>query len=159
GDQSSLELALTGSPGGGTFYLHLFDNQSLFPVAYHLSATAAPFVVTSVSPDRGSNRLAGQIPPLPNYGPGSFVSGNLKVAGRVIPSTMTVSGAGFTQDTVVEFIAADGQVHAPIKTHFVSTRTLTLDLDQSAWPAGVYDVRITRGSTVSTRPGAFTVVQ
>ena len=118
--------------------------------AYRLSATTGPFVVTSITPDRNSSRVA--LEP----GPGLFLD-NPSI-GRVVPGSVTVSGAGFDETTTVEFIGSDGSIRLPAATQFVSSSTLVLDLDLPNWPADVYDVRITKGSTIYTSPHAFTVV-
>ena len=74
-------LALTAPPGGGTYYVLVYGDQidSSGSNAYRLSATTGPFVVTSITPDQGSNRQ----PNLDNPFGGP--------QGRVIPETATIS--------------------------------------------------------------------
>jgi RHS repeat-associated protein len=143
-DQS---IAFTAPPGGGTFYVLVYGADTSGIGSYKISATTGPFVVTSVTPDHGTNLTPS--------------SGYLSVSpvGRVIPTTVTVEGAGFSDVTTVEFIDAGGNSHDPSSIHFDSTSTLTVDLDTSNWASGPYDVRIKKGETSVTEKNAFTVVQ
>ena len=79
-------------------------------------------------PSRGSNQ-----PPQPP--PGAVSTQPL------LPSTITISGAGFTDSTQVEFIAADGTVYPTTNKKVISLQTMTVDLDVFNMPAGYYDVR------------------
>jgi RHS repeat-associated protein len=145
-DRQNEALAFTAPPGGGTYYMLVYGAQINGSSPYNLSATAGDFVVTSITPDHGTNR-----PPDPAYG-------TYRPVGRVIPTTVTIAGAGFSDTTTVEFIAPDHTVERPTATHFVSSTALTLDLDPTTWAAGSYDVQITKGTRTDVRPGAFTIV-
>jgi hypothetical protein len=145
------QLAITGPPGGGTFYILVYGADVPSPAGYQLTAEAGPFVVTTVTPDRGSNRPPDVIP--------EGFSRTSPAQGRVLPATVTVSGAGFDQTTTVQFIGSGGVVRVPTAVHLVSPTTLTLDLDLTTWPAGAYDLRLTKGAFSRTRVRAFTVVQ
>src|SRR6266481_6435497 len=94
---------------------------------------------------RGTNRAPSQSTTSPSVG-------------RIIPTTVTIQGAGFDPTTVVQFIDSQGVVHTPTVTLFVSSSTLALDLNLTNWPASTYDVRIVKGGTTITRSAAFTVV-
>ena len=59
----------------------------------------------------------------------------------------------------VEFVAPDGVVRTPSDFHLISPTTVALDLDLTTWAAGIYSVRITKGSRVDIHPAAFTVLQ
>ena len=145
-------LTFTAPPGGGTLYVLVYGDQidASGSSPYRLSATTGPFVVTSITPDQNTNRID------PEPGPGFLRTSPYD--GRVVPGLVTVSGAGFSDGTTVEFIGSDGSIRLPASTQFVSSSTLVLNLDLPNWPADVYDVRITKGSTIYTSPHAFTVV-
>jgi RHS repeat-associated protein len=149
-DRQDQTMVFTAPPGGGTYYVLVYgdqiDSSGLNP--YHLSATTGPIIVTSITPDIGTNQT-----------PGSNFDFNGQPVGRVIPSTVTITGAGFDVSTSVSFIGSDGVVRPPSAIHLVSQSVMTLALNLPDWPAGVYDVRVTKGSTSTTNPHAFTVVQ
>src|SRR5262249_38953043 len=128
-DRQDQQMAFTAPPGGGMFYVLVYADEVGTLSEYNLSATTGPFVVTSITPDHGSNRTPDQA---------SYYLG--KPFGRVIPETITVSGAGFDAATTVEFIAPDHRVRTPKSSHFVSSTTLTLDLDLTTWVPGSYNV-------------------
>ena len=139
-DNRNQRLALTAPAGGGTFYVLVYGaviDPSDNP--YSLAASTGTFVLTGVTPDRGSN-LA-QTP-----------------TGGTIPDIVTLSGAGFDDSTVVEFVSQDGTVFDPTTLTVDTPSTITLDLDLPTWPAGTYDVRVSSGSTSETLQEAFRVV-
>jgi hypothetical protein len=147
-DRQDQTLALTAPPGGGTFYVLVYGDQidSSGSNPYHLSAATGPFVVTSITPDQGTNQ-----PPDPG-------NGSARPVGRVIPSIVSITGAGFDATTTVEFIGAGGTDFSPDATQFVSSSVLTLDIHPTTWPTGVYDVQISKQDFTFTRTAAFTVV-
>jgi hypothetical protein len=143
----SQSLALVAPPGGGTFYILIYGAQTASPPDYDLSANTARFIITTITPDRGSNRP-----------PDVASSYNYQPVGRFLPETVTIDGAGFDAGTTVQFLAGDGTVHAPTAMRLVSPQQLTLALDLTSWPAGAYDVRVAKGAASQVFPGAFTVV-
>ncbi|MFO0957423.1 MAG: RHS repeat-associated core domain-containing protein [Isosphaeraceae bacterium] len=140
------QIAFTGPPGGGTLYILVYGDQINGQSPYTLAATTGSFVVTSITPDRSTNR-----PPEP-------ANGTARPIGRIVPTTVSITGAGFNDATRVDFIGTGGVVFPATSTRLVSSTILALDLDVTTWPAGVYGVRITKGTTAFTKPGAFTVV-
>jgi RHS repeat-associated protein len=140
-------LALVAPPGGGTYYVLVYGAQTADPPGYDLSASTGPFVITTITPDRGSNRP-----------PDVAAFYDHQPVGRLVPETVTISGAGFDADTMVQFLTGDGTVHVPTATRLVSPQQLALDLDLTSWPAGAYDVRVVKGTASQVLPGAFTVV-
>ncbi len=139
------ELALTAPAGGGTYYLLAYSDATQASVGYDIAATSGDFVVTGLTPQRASNKAPD-------------TDGRGKPVGRVVPSVVTLNGAGFTETMQVEFIASDGTSRLPTRTDCVSTSQLTAQLDLPNWPAGIYDVRLTKGTSTYTLADAFTVV-
>src|SRR5262249_42933534 len=131
--------ALTAPPDGGTYYILVYGSQINGTDPYRLTATTGPFVLTGITPDRGSN-----LAQTPTGGP--------------IPDTVSLTGAGFDESTVVEFVAHDRTVFTPTTTTVASPSTIALDLDLPQWPAGSYDVQISDGTTSVTLPAAFQVI-
>ncbi|MFN0052859.1 MAG: hypothetical protein ACKV0T_11760 [Planctomycetales bacterium] len=138
GDQ---QLAFTAPPGGGTFYILVYGDQIDGYLPYELSATTGSFVVTTMTPDIA-----------PRAAPTSGDAGPVK-------ATVTVTGAGFTSDFAVEFIAPDASIRVPARVNLVSMTTVTLEMALADWPLGVYDVRFLQGSRIVERAAAFTVVE
>ncbi len=138
-DHQDRQLAFTAPPGGGTYYVMAYGDDIDGATGYDLSASSGSFVVTSITPDRGS-------------------SGSSNAPGGPISATVTVSGAGFSDTTSVDFIGSDDVVRVPTAIHLISSSVLTADLSLATWPAGVYDVRIQKDDVTYTRPAAFTVV-
>ena len=114
------DLTLFSPPGNGMDYVLVYADQVDSVAAYDLSAKTSPVLVTGITPTRHGNAA---------------------------PGTITVSGAGFDRATTVEFVGPDGTVRTPTQVaSFVSPSTLTLALDLPSWPAGLYDVRVVKGS-------------
>ena len=91
-DHQDRQIAVSAPPGGGTFYVLVYGEGVSNAMPYDITASTGPFVVTSITPDRGSNRL--------------FVPSGGKPLGRVIPSTITVSGGRIQRGN-------NGRVHRP----------------------------------------------
>jgi RHS repeat-associated protein len=146
------QLAITTPPAGGTFYVLVYGDGIGSSNPFQLFASTGAFLVTSITPDRISNKQ-----------PLGYLSGGLQFgnppSGCVIPSSVTVSGAGFDETTSVQFIAPSGAVQTSTATHLISPSTLVLDLSPTNWSAGLYNVRILKAGDSYTRTNAFTVVQ
>jgi RHS repeat-associated protein len=144
-DNQNQQLALTAPPGGGTYYILVYgDDINISNNPYTLSATTGPLVLTEITPSRGSNVLPLQPPGVVSAQP-------------ILPSTITISGAGFTRATSVEFVAADGKVYSTTNPVVISANTMTVDITLLAMPAGYYDVRVSKGTATITKPQAFVV--
>ena len=124
------QLALTANPGG-TYYISVFAEDVTGDPIYSISATEADVIVSSISPDRhGVDRQC----------------------------TMTITGAGFTPETVVEFVASDSSVRAPEQLRVLSPTTIVAVLGTPSWPEDVYDVVVSKPGADPWEAGdAFTV--
>jgi len=139
-DNQNQTLALTAPADGATYYVLVYGSQNNGTMPYTLSGATGPFIVTSMTPTRGSNRAQTQL-------------------GGPIPHTVALSGAGFDDTMTVEFTAADGTVYDPTQINVASPSTMILDLDLPSWPAGSYAVTVAKGSTSVTLPQHFTAVE
>ena len=113
------------------------------PIA--LAATTGPIVLTGISPSRASNQ--------PSQAPPGSVSTEPFCHRR---SRSRAPGSPTRRS--VQFIAADGTVYPDVETG----RRLRPDHDGRPRPAGdgrpgIYDVRVTKGSTTITKAQAFVV--
>lgn len=146
------QLVVTTPPAGGAFYVLVYGDGIGSSNPFQLFASTGAFLVTSITPDRISNQQ-----------PLGYLTGGLQFgsppSGCVIPSSVSVSGAGFDETTSVQFIAPGGAAQNPTATHLISGSTLILDLSPTNWPAGAYNVRIAKAGATYTRTNAFTVVQ
>lgn len=146
-NQQDRQLAVNAPASGGTYYLLVYADAVDVETPYALEAQVGEIVVTSITPDRASN-----LPP-------NSVTGYGAPIGRVVPSTVTIMGAGFTDQTTIEFIAGDGTIRLPESVNRLSNNQITANLDLPSWSADSYDVRIARGESQVTLVNGFTVVQ
>jgi len=110
------QLALTANPGG-TYYISVFAEDVTGDPIYNISATEANVIVSSITPDRhGVDRQC----------------------------MMTITGAGFTPETVVEFVASDSSVRVPEQLRVLSPTTIVAVLGTPNWPEDVYDVVVSK---------------
>ena len=121
------EITLTAINGGGTYYVFVYGDQIPGTAAYTLIAETAPFFVSSVTPTRHGN---------------------------AVPAVVTLTGAGFGPDAVVELVPAFG-ARTRVGSEFVSDSTLRLtDLPRTA---GVYSIWVTRNGRTVELSNAFEV--
>lgn len=97
---------------------------------YTLLARTDVFEVSAMNPPRGSN------------------------AGIV---TATLSGAGFSPQTVVTLVNSNGDTRAARQVIYKGGDQLFAKFDLTGLPVGVYDLRIEDAGRSATRLGAFTV--
>ena len=144
------QVLLSGTPAGGTYYVLAYGSGGPFQIA----AETGSFFVTKLTPDHASN-----LPSSANGSPSGPASYGWQPNSRFVPSTVTLAGAGFTRDTLVQFIATNGVVQVPTNITMVSPSEMAADLDLPNWPAGTYSVQVSRGARRFTLTNAFTVVQ
>ena len=126
------ELTVPATYDGGTYYVLVYADQVSGTQAYQLKGQASGIFLSSVTPD--------------HYG-------------KQTPGTLSLTGDGFDDTTVVELIASDNSVVAPTRTNIISSTQATADFDLPAIPAGVYDVRVRKaGGAFDEKADVFTVV-
>jgi RHS repeat-associated protein len=126
------ELTVPATYDGGTYYVLVYADQVSGAQAYQLKGQASGIFLTSVTPD--------------HYG-------------KTSPGTLTLTGDGFDDTTVVELIASDNSVVAPTRTNIISSTQLTADFNLPAIAAGVYEVRVRKaGGAFDEKVDAFSVV-
>ncbi|MCY2950572.1 MAG: hypothetical protein NTU53_01175 [Planctomycetota bacterium] len=126
------ELTVPATYDGGTYYVLVYADQVSGTQAYQLKGQASGIFLSSVTPD--------------HYG-------------KQTPGTLSLTGDGFDDTTVVELIASDNSVLAPTRTNIISSTQATADFDLPAIPAGVYDVRVRKaGGAFDEKADVFTVV-
>jgi len=122
------EVALTGIAGGGTYYVLVYADQPPNDVTYSIVAEVAPLFITGISPRHHGNGA---------------------------PATVTITGAGFDENTTVEFV--QGKDRRPVTVQYVSPSTLILpSVDDLA--TGVYAIEVRRGTSTASFANAFEVV-
>jgi Bacterial pre-peptidase C-terminal domain/Bacterial Ig-like domain len=139
---SDQTIALTGVPGGGTYYVLVSGEQIGISGSYTLSVESAAFFLTAFTPDT----LVG----------GSSERFWVQTLQSNLPAA-TLTGVGFEQSTTVEFVASDGSVYQPVQQEFASPSMLRLRLPVEKWPAGSYDVRVTKGTATKELTEALAV--
>lgn len=73
--------------------------------------------------------------------------------------TITVYGSGFDAQAEFRFIGADGQVYQPTQQQLRTPTLMILTCDLPNWPAGTYDLRVTRNGTSVVQKDALEVTQ
>ncbi|MHC4404022.1 MAG: RHS repeat-associated core domain-containing protein [Planctomycetota bacterium] len=121
GGQDS-ELAIPGVVGGGTFYVLVYAAQLDTATSYDISAEAAEVFLSDITPRRHGN---------------------------LTPGTFTLTGLGFDETTSVVLVGTDMSEWLPTAVHAQSSTVMMVDLDLPAWPADVYDVRVSKPSGAS----------
>lgn len=126
------QIILSGAAGGGTYYVLVYGQQVGVSNPYQLPAETAPLFVTGITPTRH---------------------------GTLVPAIINLRGAGFDATTTVECVNTNGLVQTPSAIELVSPAALRLSLDMTNWLAGLYDVRVTKGTNSAQLAGAYTVIQ
>ncbi len=132
-DPSTASPAITlAQPQGGAYYILIQGQPGAGSgQSFTLSAIVSPFAITSVGPVQGSN--AGQV-------------------------TLTVMGAEFTSQTVVQLNGPGGTVAAST-VQFQNDTTLYATFDLTGLTPGSYNVQaVDHGNQVVTAPSTFQVV-
>jgi len=137
-------LVLTGDIAGGTFYVLVHGAQIPDITQYTLSGNPAPVAIDAITPQRHGNSQS---------------------------ATVTLTGAGFDEATVIQFVNETGQTRG-VPVRLVSSTTLSLHIDFNlprppgvpenptfTWTPGVYSVRVTKGSATFTLPNAFELLE
>ncbi|MFN0129107.1 MAG: RHS repeat-associated core domain-containing protein [Verrucomicrobiales bacterium] len=136
-------ITLTGVPGGGTYFVLVQAQQIGDPIPFQLSVETGFLFLTGITPAQHAKRSGERF----------------YYSTQPLTTSVTLDGEGFTQSTEVEFVGTDGAPRSADRVTFVSPSRLLLHLKPDAWPAGTYDVRVTKGTTERTLPGAFTVIE
>jgi hypothetical protein len=127
------EISLKAINGGGVYYVLVYGSQVPGSTPYTISAERAAFFVSNLSPNR---------------------------IGMASPAQLTLTGTGFDETTVVEFIKSSGS-SARIPSKLVSETKMIVTIDfvevhaPFTWTAGSYSVKVTNGATSVTLPNAF----
>ena len=114
GDQQ----VLIGKSLPGTYYVHIYGNWLSGSSSYDVTASdLGEIFIASISPDHhgiDSNCIA------------------------------TLIGAGFDENTTVEFVGSDSSIRTPTDTQLISPTTMLLTLDVPTWHIDLYDVVVTK---------------
>jgi RHS repeat-associated protein len=113
----------------GTYYV-MIDESAGATETYTLTATALVFSITGITPDQGSN------------------------LGSV---TLTISGADFTANDVVDIVAPDGTVLQASKVYWVNGGELWATFDLQGAAVGEYGVRVVDGAQTTSLSNGFAV--
>ena len=122
------EITLTGIAGGGTYYVTAYADQPSSEVNYSISAQVAPIFITDISPRHHATAIA---------------------------TTATITGEGFDETTIVEFVRGESSTQVPIDV--VSSSTITVP-NLSDFRSGVYTVRVSRAGASDELVDAFEFV-
>ena len=126
------QQVLVPSAAPGTWYILLYGASVSSASSYTLTATAGSFLF-GVSPSQG---------------------------GTSADAILTLTGTGFTSQTAVGLIAADGTTYPISDVADVSPTEIMATVPAGSIPAGVYSVAITQpDGTMSSLTDAFTMIQ
>ncbi|MBE0540564.1 MAG: Ig-like domain-containing protein, partial [Verrucomicrobia bacterium] len=142
GANSDQTITLTGVPGGGTYYVLVSGDQVGGNGNYTLTADSASFFLSDFTP----RQLVG------SFSQRFWV----QILQSNLPSA-TLTGVGFDEATTVEFLGTNGSAFLPLRKEFVSPSMLQLVLPVEHWPAGAYNVRVTKGALSRVLTNALTV--
>ena len=139
---SNQSVLITGGSGGGIYYVLVSGEQIAGGGnTYTLTAEASALFLDSITPSAvaGGETQRFWVPILESNQPAA-----------------TIMGAGFDQQTAVQFVLA-GVAFSPARVDLLSPTALNVFLPINSWPVGVYDLRLTKGAASRTLPMAFTI--
>jgi hypothetical protein len=126
---ASQQEILLKEPQAGTYYLLIHGRENA-GVGVPFTLQLQDLFFRSISPVRGGNN-------------GS--------------TTITLNGAGFTPDAVVELVAPDNSTRAASRLIFKDDNTISATCDLTGLAPAVYDVRVTFNGTTQMLADSFTV--
>ena len=123
-------LAQIDTSQPGTYYVMARGSSVPGNPSFTLTAEAVPFSITGITPDHGSN------------------------LGSV---TLTLKGAKFKANEILEVIAPDGTAREATMVRWVDSTTLWATFDLRGLPVGAYDVRAGDGTRSTALNDIFDV--
>ncbi len=155
---SSHSITVPDADAGAWYVLVYAASVSAAPSPFSIAATSSPLLVTSVTPNHSANGSV--VLPAPT----GFVFEGAAGGDPGVQVTLTVSGAGFDQTTMVSLVAAGGDVYPTTTTFDTPTQLTATFFSQSGSgyvappPPGTYSVLLTRGKGGQAElPDSFTL--